>query len=196
MRNQSGAVEFVGSFPGKLPDLGLPEVAFAGRSNVGKSSALNKLLGTRKAARVSSRPGRTQTINLFKIGNACVFADLPGYGFAKVPEAVRAEWKGMIESYFQLREPLKLVVLLVDIRREAQELDGMLIDAMLEMELPVLVLATKVDKLTRNERLTRVRALEEGLELPPDVLIPFSSVSGEGVDEVWDRVADVCGGKL
>lgn len=193
MRKQAGAAEFVGSFPRDLPDLGLPEVAFAGRSNVGKSSALNKLVGTRKAARVSGRPGRTQAINLFRVGGRVVFADLPGYGFAKVPEAVREEWKGLIERYLANRPDLRMVVVLVDARRDPQDMDAQLIDALAEMEIPTLVLATKVDKLTRNERQKQLRAIVEGFDLPEDALVAFSSVTGEGADEVWDRIDSMCG---
>src|SRR5262245_16898389 len=98
MRDAGGAASFVGSFPGALPALGLPEIAFAGRSNVGKSSALNVLLGRKNLARTSNTPGRTQQVNLYKVGEHCVFADLPGYGFAAVPEAVRAQWKPMVEG--------------------------------------------------------------------------------------------------
>lgn len=192
MRNQASAVEFVGSFVREFPDLGLPEVAFAGRSNVGKSSALNRILNSRKAARVSARPGRTQAINLFKVGTACTFADLPGYGFARVPEAIRSEWKGMIDHYLAMRDPLKLVILLVDARHDAQEMDVMLVEALGELQIPTLVLATKVDKLTRNERTKQMRALQEGLDLPEDALIPFSSVTGEGRDAVWDVIEEVC----
>jgi GTP-binding protein len=192
MRNHSGAVEFLGSFTEDLPDPGLPEVAFAGRSNVGKSSALNRLLGSKKAARVSGRPGRTQAINLFQVGRAVVFADLPGYGYARVPDAVRVEWGAMIDRYLAMRERLRLVVLLVDCRREAQEMDAQLIDALLEMKIQTIVLATKIDKLTRNERLKQLASLAEGLSLPEEAMIPFSSVSGEGRDETWARIEAIC----
>jgi GTP-binding protein len=191
MRNQAGAVEFVGSYPAELPELGLPEIAFAGRSNVGKSSALNKLLN-RRTARTSGRPGRTQTINLFKVGEACVFADLPGYGYAKVPVEIRDGWKGMIDGYLETREMLRLVVVLVDVRREPQDMDAGLIEALADLELPTLLIATKVDKLTRNQRIVALRTLLEGFDLPEDAVVPFSSVTGEGVDEVWARIEAVC----
>ncbi len=190
MRKQAGAVEFVGSFPAELPKLGLPEVAFAGRSNVGKSSALNTLLGARKAARVSSRPGRTQMINLFKIGKAAVFADLPGYGYAKVPDEVAAAWKPMIERYLGERETLRLVVLLVDVRLEAQPFDVDLLDALREVELPTLVVATKLDKLPKHARKPALARLSE--ELGADQLVGFSSKSGFGRDEVWTRIERAC----
>lgn len=192
VRNVGGRVSFIGSFTRDWPELGLPEVAFAGRSNVGKSSALNALLGVRAAARVSSSPGRTQAINLFKVAEAAVFADLPGYGFARVPDHVQDAWKGMIEGYLSERDALRLVVVLVDARREPQEMDGQLLYALTTARLPRLVLATKVDKLKRSERDRAVRALRQEFRLGPGELIAFSSVSREGVDAAWDRIEAAC----
>jgi len=192
MRKQVGALSFIGSFPRDWPQLDLPEVAFAGRSNVGKSSALNTLLNSRKAARVSGRPGRTQAINLFKVGTACVFADLPGYGFAKVPEAVQRHWKTMIESYLAGREALRLVVVLVDARRTPQEMDGMLLYALTESGIPSLVVATKVDKLKKQQRQKNLRTIAREFNLPAGQPIPFSSMNGVGRDAVWDRIEAAC----
>lgn len=194
IRDQLAHVDFLGSFPTDPPLTGLPEIAFAGRSNVGKSSALNRLLARKAAARVSRTPGRTQLINLFRIGDAVCFVDLPGYGFAKVPPAIRTAWKSMIDRYLTMREDLRLVVVLVDARLPPQDLDGAMIDALAELQLPTLVIATKIDKLTRNERHQALAALIDGFELPEDALVPFSSVSGEGRDEVWDRLEAVCEG--
>ncbi len=188
LRNQAGAFEFVGSYPSALPSLGLPEVAFAGRSNVGKSSALNCLLGTRKAARVSSTPGRTQLVNLIRVGSAGVFADLPGYGYARVPTAIQSGWKQMIEDYLGARPELRLVVLLVDSRRDPLAMDGMLRYALVESGIPHIVVATKADKLTPRERAARYAALRREFALPPDQPIPFSSQTREGRDAVWDRI--------
>lgn len=185
MRNQVGRTTFVGSFPGDVPEVGLPEIAFAGRSNVGKSSALNRLLGGRKAARVSSKPGRTQAINLFRIGDAAVFADLPGYGFAAVPDEVAAAWKPMIEGYLGTRRDLALVVILVDARREPQETDAVLVDGLYEARIPCLVIATKIDKLSKHQRKPVLHALQEALDLPEGQPIGFSSKTGEGTDAVW-----------
>lgn len=188
IRNQVGAVRFVGSFPGELPSLGLPEVAFAGRSNVGKSSALNMLLRSRKAARVSSRPGRTQTINLFQLGQAAVFADLPGYGYAKVPDEVAAQWKPMIERYLGERETLALVVVLVDARLEVQPMDADLIEGLQDADIPILVVATKMDKLSKHARKPVLRQLRESFGLSADQPLGISSKSGEGREQVWDRI--------
>ncbi|MFK7930442.1 MAG: ribosome biogenesis GTP-binding protein YihA/YsxC [Myxococcota bacterium] len=191
MRNQAGRVQFLGSFDHlDMPTLTLPEVAFAGRSNVGKSSALNTLLQRKKAARVSGRPGRTQRINLFQVGDAVIFADLPGYGFARVPDAVRDAWKPMIEGYLGRRETLKLVVVLVDARREPQELDLELVSGLVEAQIPCLVVTTKVDKLKKHERKPILAKLADAFGVPE--AIPFSSVSGEGRDRVWQIIEQVC----
>ena len=181
----SHAVEFVGSFPGDVPATGLPEIAFVGRSNVGKSSALNAILGAR-VARVSSTPGRTQAVNLFRVDETWAFADLPGYGFANVPEHVRAEWKQLVERYLRTRDALRLVVVLVDHRHKAQPLDVEMLALLRHLERPMLVVATKVDKLTRNARSKSKRVLEAGLDAK---VLPFSSETGEGIDEIWEAVA-------
>ena len=180
----SHAIEFVGSFPGDVPATRLPEIAFVGRSNVGKSSALNALLGAR-VARVSSTPGRTQAVNLFTVDGAWSFADLPGYGFANVPEHVRAQWKEHVERYLRTRDPLRLVVAFVDHRHKAQPSDVEMLAMLRRFERPTLVVATKVDKLTRNARSKAKRTLETGLDAK---VLPFSSETGEGVDLVWAAV--------
>ena len=194
MRNQASAASFVGSFTDGLPDLGLPEVAFAGRSNVGKSSALNRLIGSKKLARVSGTPGRTQMINLFQVGRACVFADLPGYGFARVPAHIQETWKEMIETYLGEREALKLVVVLVDARRDPQEMDGQMIWALREADLPLLVVATKIDKLKRSQRGKQLRQIRQEFHLTNEELVPFSAQTGEGVPKVWDAIERACAG--
>jgi len=179
-------VAFLGTYPGIPPVVGLPEIAFAGRSNVGKSSAINTLLETGKAARVSRTPGRTQAINLFEVEGRVIFADLPGYGFAKVPEAVQAGWKGMVEGYLAGREQLKLVVVLLDPRRKPQELDADLIWGLRQSRIPLLVLATKIDKLKSNEGRAAVKKLREAYRLKAHQCIPFSSLKGVGFTEAWE----------
>lgn len=185
-------MRFLGSFPGEVPSTGLPEVAFAGRSNVGKSSALNALLGTRKAARVSSRPGRTQAINLFDVGGRVGFVDLPGYGFAKVPDEVAAAWKPMIEAYLGSRDELRLVVVLVDARLEVQPMDAGLVHGLRDAGLPTLVVATKLDKLSKHQRKPSLQRLRDGLGLTDEQPIGFSSQTREGVDDVWRRIDAAC----
>jgi GTP-binding protein len=181
-------VVLIGSFPAEVPPTDLPEVAFAGRSNVGKSSALNALLNQRGVARVSRTPGRTQLINLFRINDRLVFTDLPGYGFAKVPGEIHAGWKGMIETYLAEREELCLIVVFVDCRHEAQPLDLDLVVGLREAELPHVVVATKVDKLTRNARKGQLSKLARGLGVAPEDLLPFSSQTMEGVEDLWRMI--------
>ena len=192
MRKQVGKVDFLGSFPSNPPEHGLDEVAFVGRSNVGKSSALNCLLSRKRAARVSSRPGRTQTINLFQVGQHCVFADLPGYGYARVPDAVQDAWRDAIEAYLSDRDELRLVVVLVDARREPLELDGQLLFALTTYRIPVCVVATKVDKLKRRAREASLKKIRTEFRLSEDELVAFSAVTGEGRDAIWDRIEQAC----
>lgn len=195
MRRQGPNTRFLGSFPRDFPVIDLPEIAFAGRSNVGKSSALNTLLGSKSLARVSQTPGRTQAINLFRVGDACVFADLPGYGFARVPDEVKNAWKGMIEGYLGEREALRLVVVLVDGRRNPmQSSDIELIEGLMDADIPMLVVATKVDKLKRNERQRNLSAIRRTLGLSAQP-IAFSSVTKEGKDAVWDAIEAACRGE-
>ena len=127
-------------------------------------------------------------INLFKVGTACTFADLPGYGFAKVPDEVRRSWKSMIEGYLGNRSQLKLVVLLVDIRRDPVRLDGDLLEGLRAAEIPFLVVATKSDKLKKQQKAKYLSAIRKEFRLPPNQPIPFSSVNGAGRDQVWDEI--------
>jgi GTP-binding protein len=189
-RDAGGAASFVGSFPGALPALGLPEIAFAGRSNVGKSSAINVLLGRKGLARTSNTPGRTQHVNLYQVGEICVFADLPGYGFAAVPEAVRARWKPMVESYLADRKELALVIVLLDVRRDAQSMDGELLYGLAELRISSLAVATKCDKLGRQQLARQLAALRRDLHLPAGQPIRFSAETGMGRDEVWDVIEE------
>jgi GTP-binding protein len=186
-------VEFVSSHPALPPPSELPEVAFAGRSNVGKSSALNCLWNRKNLARVSRTPGRTQHINLFRIGDFALFADLPGYGYAEVPDAVRADWKPMIEGYLSERGNLKLVVVLLDVRRDVQESDGSLLYALTEARIPALPVATKADKLGKQQLQRQLSELRSGYRLGPGLPVAFSSVTRQGRDAVWDAIEAACG---
>lgn len=193
MRHHIGRVDFLGSFARDLPALGRPEIAFVGRSNVGKSSALNTLLRRKAIARVSRTPGRTQLVNLFDVDGKVVFADLPGYGFAKVPDAVREAWKPMIEGYLGDRADLKLVVVLVDARREPQEMDGAMLWALVEARIPSLCVCTKADKLSKQQLQKQLAALRREFRLPPDQPVAFSSIDGRGYDAVWDAIERAAG---
>jgi GTP-binding protein len=171
--------------PQMFPSDGLPEIAFLGRSNVGKSSLMNALVGHKGLAFTSSTPGRTQTINFFRIEEAFYFVDLPGYGYARVPPGRQLEWKKLIERYFEERETLKLCCLILDARRGwmANDLD---LKRWLEYQgRPYLVIATKFDKLNQSEQERGLRAIrEEGVEP-----LPFSATTGRGVRETWQAIS-------
>jgi GTP-binding protein len=190
---QIGHLVFEGSFP-KVPQLlSLPEIAFVGRSNVGKSSAVNVLLQQKKAARVSGRPGRTQLINCFRLDDRLRFVDLPGYGFAKVPIAVKEKWGKMVEHYLINREDLGLVVVLVDARHDAQKMDIQMLNVLRHYQLPFLVLATKADKLKRNALAKQIKKLRTGLTVTAQNTITFSSLDKRGFEEVWQKIDQACG---
>ena len=174
--------------PSQFPRDGLPEVAFLGRSNVGKSSLLNALAGTRNLARVSARPGRTQMVNFFRVDDEMYLADLPGYGYARVPESVRQGFEGLVTSYLVGRKPLALCVFLVDARHEAMESDEVL-RAFLDREgLPYVVAATKADKLGRGDLGRRTTALRTGLARSARDVVAVSAETKLGVDALWRTV--------
>jgi GTP-binding protein len=181
---------FVGSFfsMDQLPADRRPEIAVAGRSNVGKSSLLNRLLGSRKLAKVSSTPGKTRSLNFFLVDEKFYFVDLPGYGFARVPVAVKEEWTKLIEAYLTTGKHLVGLLLLLDCRRDLTKDDLELIDWLAQRELPVLIALTKVDKLTRDKTNRKVKQLER--ELGAGV-IPTSVVSGEGKNELVQAVREL-----
>ena len=178
--------------PRRIPQLPHPEIAFAGRSNVGKSSLLNRLVGQHKLARVSKTPGRTQQINFFVIDDRLTFVDLPGYGFARVPLRVKEEWKGLVECYLRQRGNLRAVVVIVDLRRGISEDDAQLIDFLAANAIAAIVVATKADKLGHNDRTRRTRELAEELARRGVSVLVCSSLSGAGVDGVWRAIERHC----
>lgn len=178
-----GHVKFLGTFPGELPAPTLPEIAFAGRSNVGKSSAINAILGHAGLARTSSTPGRTQAINLFEVDARWIAADLPGYGYAKVSHAAREAWKGLVEGYLGSRATLRLVIVLIDSRIPPQDLDTQLLRGLSAARIPVLVLATKIDAISRTRRAAALSALAKGHGIPLETVLAFSSTEPIGVDD-------------
>jgi GTP-binding protein len=184
-------VEFVAgaATPARLPPARLPEIAFAGRSNVGKSSLLNRLVGRRGLARVSKTPGRTQQINFFALDDRLLFVDLPGYGFARVPLAVKAAWQSLVEAYLVGRRTLRGVVLLVDARRGIEADDQQLLDFLAAHGIASLLVATKVDKLGRGARTRALSALRAAR--PGDAAIPFSAETGEGRVAVWAAIEEM-----
>ena len=187
-------VEFIGGMAEKYgwrPDSSLPEVAFAGRSNVGKSSLLNTLVRRKSFARVSRTPGRTREINFFRINNGFVLVDLPGYGYARISKEKKAEWRPMIESYLRRTTQLRGIVLLLDIRREPSEDDRAMLDFLAQTEVPTLVALTKVDKLSKAAARTRVTEITRALALGAEQVIPFSAQTGEGRVELLEAIMDL-----
>lgn len=184
MRNRVARFASAASSPDVLPSLTLPEVALAGRSNVGKSSLLNRLVGQRGLARVSKTPGRTQQINFFVVEERLTLVDLPGYGFARVPREVQAAWKGLVEGYLDDRANLRAVGVLVDLRRGIQDEDRMLLEYVASLGVASFVVVTKIDKLARGERLLRLRAMQAtGV-----AVVATSAQTGEGIEELWEAV--------
>ena len=186
------SLEFVGgmaSVGGWRPELNLPEVAFSGRSNVGKSSLLNKVLRRRSFARVSKTPGRTREINFFKVNDAFVLADLPGYGYARVSRTKSAEWAPLIEAYLRANTSLRGVVQLLDIRHDPTDDDRQMLDFLADVGVPVMFVATKMDKLSRPATDRRVRELAIMLQVGEDDIIPFSAQTGAGRDDLAQAIA-------
>ena len=179
------------SADGWRPESELPEVAFAGRSNVGKSSLLNRLVRRKAFARVSRTPGRTREINFFRVNSSFILADLPGYGYAKISKEKKADWKPLIEGYLKRTPALAGVVQLLDIRREPSDDDVAMLDYLAELELPTIVVLTKFDKLSRLAAEERVEEIMKSLSLSRDQTIPFSSATGLGRDELAEAVASL-----
>lgn len=177
-----------------IPDTEFPEVAFAGKSNVGKSSLINALMNRKSYARTSSQPGKTQTINFYNINDAMYLVDLPGYGYANASPAVKAKWGKMIEKYLRQSANLKQVFLLVDIRHDPSENDKMMYNWIVDNGFRPVIIATKLDKLKRSQIAKRVKAVRAGLGLKEDdILIPFSSQTKQGLDELWNTIEGYIG---
>ena len=186
-------VKFETSFgtAAQLPPSELPEIAFAGRSNVGKSSMINKLFNRKQLARVSAVPGKPATINFFR-ADGLRFADLPGYGYAKVSKGEKRRWSELISGYFEQDRDLRLVFQLIDMRHAPTADDLTMINYMIDHEIPFVVVLTKADKLSKTQRAVRLAALETELPCADQIVtIPFSSETGEGVDAVKDVVAQI-----
>ena len=185
------SLEFLGGMAspaGWRPDATLPEIAFAGRSNVGKSSLINRLLRRSKAARVSNTPGRTREINFFRVNDQFILVDLPGYGYAKVSKDRKMEWKPMIEGYLRGSATLRGIVQLLDIRHDPTNDDIQMLDFLAEVSVPTMIVMTKTDKLTKSQAATRITAIVSSLGLDEEQVIPFSAVTGAGRDDLAEAV--------
>ena len=177
-----------------IPDTEYPEVAFAGKSNVGKSWLINSLMNRKSYARTSSQPGKTQTINFYNINDCMYLVDLPGYGYANASPAVKAKWGKMIEKYLRKSANLKQVFLLVDIRHDPSENDKMMYNWIVDNGFRPVIIATKLDKLKRSQVAKHVKAVRTGLGLrEDDILIPFSSETKQGLDVLWETVESYIG---
>ncbi|MEY8740203.1 ribosome biogenesis GTP-binding protein YihA/YsxC [Bacillales bacterium AN1005] len=176
--------------PEQYPDDGLPEIALAGRSNVGKSSLINRLISRKNLARTSSTPGKTQQLNYYKINQDLYFVDFPGYGYAKVSKEQRFAWGKMMEKYLLQRKELKLVMQMVDIRHEPSKDDKMMNEWLRHHGLPLVVVATKLDKIPKTRRPKHIKIIKEGLGLRSgDLFVAFSSEEGIGKDELWEIIS-------
>lgn len=186
---KSAELETVCGITSKLPDNKLPEIAFAGKSNVGKSSLINSLLCRKSLARTSAQPGKTQTINFYNINKELYFVDLPGYGYAKVSVEIRAKWGKMIEKYLHTSGQLKKVFLLIDIRHVPSENDCMMYDWIVDNGYDLVIICTKLDKIKRSQVQKNLKLIREKLDLVPGTkMIPFSAQTKQGKDEIWDLI--------
>lgn len=175
--------------PEQYPTTRLPEIALSGRSNVGKSSFINKMINRKGLARTSQRPGKTQTLNFYEINEQIYFVDVPGYGFAKVPKKEREAWGKMIETYLQDREQLKAVVLIVDLRHPPSADDKMMYQWLKHFEIPVIVVATKSDKIPKGKWQKHVKVISKDLEkVESDPIMLFSAETAQGKEELWKKI--------
>ena len=187
-------LETVCGYTSKLPDNDKPEIAFAGKSNVGKSSLINSLMNRKSLARISSQPGKTQTINFYNINDAMYLTDLPGYGYAKASQKEKEKWGKMIENYLNNSKQLRAVFLLIDIRHDPSANDKMMYEWMVYQGFHPIIVATKMDKIKRSQLQKQIKAVKVGLDVEPDtIIIPFSAVTKQGREEIWDLMDQIIG---
>lgn len=185
-------LEIICGITSKLPENSLPEFAFCGKSNVGKSSLINTLINRKAYARTSSQPGKTQTINFYNIEKKLYFVDLPGYGYAKVSQEIRAKWGKMIENYLKKSKQLKKIFLLVDIRHEPSENDRLMFDWITFYHFEPVVIATKLDKIKKSQLQKQLALIRAGLNAKQDIrIIPFSAQTKQGRQEIWECIEPV-----
>lgn len=192
MKIKSVNLETICGITSKLPENTLPEIAFAGKSNVGKSSLINALMNRKSYARTSSQPGKTQTINFYNINEELYFVDLPGYGYAKVSAEIKAKWGKMIERYLHKSSQLRLVFLLIDIRHEPSENDCIMYNWIVENGFHPVIVATKLDKINRSQVAKHMKMIKTRLEVVPGTpMIPFSATSKQGREEIWNLIEEL-----
>lgn len=173
--------------PAQYPNDQLPEIALAGRSNVGKSSFINRMIDRKGLARTSSKPGKTQTLNFYKLNDAFYFVDVPGYGYAKVSKREQETWGPMMEQYFETRDQLQVVVLITDLRHKPTTDDVQMYEYLKYLQLPVIIVATKYDKVKKGERARFLQRTSNTLQPhPDDPIVPFSATTGVGKEEMWN----------
>ncbi len=183
------SLDIVCGVTSKLPDTGRPEVAFAGKSNVGKSSLINGLMNRKSLARTSSQPGKTQTINFYNINSEMYLVDLPGYGYANANVEIKAKWGKMIERYLHTSKDLKAVFLLIDIRHDPSNNDRMMYQWILDQGYEPIIIATKLDKIKRSQVQKQIKAIRTGLDMPKGgTVIPFSAQTKQGREEIWQVI--------
>ena len=189
MKIKNVELSIVCGITSKLPETDRMEVAFAGKSNVGKSSLINALMNRKALARTSATPGKTQTINFYNVNDVMYLVDLPGYGYAKVSESEKVQWGKLIERYLHTSKKLKAVFLLIDIRHEPSANDRMMYEWIVAQGYNPIIIATKLDKLKRSQVQKHVKMIKDGLKLVPGtVIIPFSAETKQGRDEIWELI--------
>lgn len=188
------SAEFITSAtrPSQYPPVNFPEIAFAGKSNVGKSSLINVLVNRKRLVKTSTTPGRTQLINFFDINGSMTFVDLPGYGYAKVPASIKKSWKPMIETYLSGRPTLKAVVLIMDIRRIPDEKDLYLINWLAHYQIPTIPILTKTDKLKTSQQARQLTLASAATGIPKDQFILFSAKTRTGKEQIWEAIERKC----
>lgn len=190
---KSMELETVCGITSVLPENDKPEIAFAGKSNVGKSSLINGLLNRKSFARTSAQPGKTQTINFYNINEELYLVDLPGYGYAKVSKEAKEQWGKLIERYLHGSNQLKGVFLLIDIRHEPSANDKMMYDWMVYHGYKPIIIATKLDKIKRSQKDKQLKLIRTGLGLPSGTrILPFSSLTKQGREEIWETIEEIC----
>lgn len=175
--------------PSQYPKGDFAEIALAGRSNVGKSSFINRLLGRKNLVRTSSKPGKTRTLNFYNINDAFYFVDVPGYGYAKVSKQERNRWGKMMEEYFETRKQLRAVVLVVDSRHKPTQEDIQMYEYVTYLNIPLIIIATKVDKISKNKQAKHLKEIKQTFQLKEGIpLVPFSAITGENKDLIWSLI--------